>query len=69
MRQEGGRNARNTDDASSEERVGATRKTELLEDGRRVVQDRVDTRPLLEEHCQGSDGYAIEERCITRQNR
>ena len=45
---------------SGEKRVGAARQAKLLEDGRRVVQDCVDTRPLLEEHGQRADGDAVE---------
>ena len=49
-----------------EKRVGAARQAKLLEDGRRVVQDRVDSRPLLEEHGQRSDGHTVEKRCIAK---
>lgn len=55
---------RNTDDTGGQERDGVARKTEGLEDRRRVVQDSVDTGPLLEEHDQGTDGGTVDQACI-----
>lgn len=50
----------NSDDTCGQktDRVGAQTKT--VEDGWRVVQDGVDSRPLLEEHSQCRDDDALE---------
>lgn len=50
---------RNTDDTSGQKGHGVTCETEGLEDRWGVVQNGVDTRPLLEEHGHGTDGCAV----------
>ena len=54
----------NTDDTSSQEGDTVAGETKRLEDGRRVVQNGVDTGPLLEEHGQGADGGTVQESYI-----
>ena len=54
---------RNTDDTGGQEGHSVTGETEGLEDGGGVVQNGVDTSPLLEEHGHGSDGGTVDEGC------
>lgn len=51
----------NTDDTSREQGKRVASEAEVLEDGRCVVKNGVDTSPLLEEHRQCTDGRTEEQ--------
>lgn len=61
------KHARNTHHTRGQQAVRVPDEAEILEDGRCIVEDRVDTRPLLEEHDAASEDDAVEEGAIGKE--